>query len=339
MRLHCAAALLLLLPAAAQDLYEVLGVAEDASDKDIKSAYRSLSLKYHPDKGGDASLFQDISAAYEVLSDGEKRALYDAGGLQAVEKAGKTDMFGRPAGVPKGEDVSVTVRVPLAEVYNGGNATVHLTRRVVCRGCAGDVATPRCAQCGPTCPPQKRMIQQRMGPGMVIQREVEEPSSERCADEPRSLSFLIERGQPEGHVHTFERAGEQTPGMIAGDVRVIVQTEPHAAFVRNGDDLELELPISLRQALLGFSRELRHLDGRAVVVAKEGVSSPGEVVELADEGMPRHGTPSERGTLRVRLGVKFPTALTESERQFVAANFRDEHDHGASSRRPADSQQ
>ena len=125
--------------------------------------------------------------------------------------------------------------------------------------------------------------------------------------------------------------------MIAGDVRVIVQTEPHAAFVRNGDDLELELPISLRQALLGFSRELRHLDGRAVVVAKEGVSSPGEVVELADEGMPRHGAPSERGTLRVRLGVKFPTALTESERQFVAANFRDD-DHGASSRRPAVSQ-
>ena len=73
--------------AVAQDLYDVLGVAEAATDREIKSAYRKMSLKHHPDKGGDERVFKEVSAAYEVLSDGEKRALYDVGGMSAVDQA------------------------------------------------------------------------------------------------------------------------------------------------------------------------------------------------------------------------------------------------------------
>ena len=86
------------------DAYELLGLASrEASDAEIKKAYRRLSVKHHPDKGGDAAAFKELTSAYEVLSDGERRALYDVGGMSAVEKgAGGRDMFGRSTGVPKG---------------------------------------------------------------------------------------------------------------------------------------------------------------------------------------------------------------------------------------------
>ena len=112
------------------DLYEILGIADAATDAEIKRAYRQMSLKHHPDKGGDPKRFTEISFAYEVLSDGEKRALYDAGGWSAVEKgSGGTDPWGRPTGVPKGGDVSVTVTVPLEDMYVGGRVRATVRRR------------------------------------------------------------------------------------------------------------------------------------------------------------------------------------------------------------------
>lgn len=104
------------------DLYDILDVTVEATEKEIKSAYRKLSLKHHPDKGGDAMRFKEITRAYEILSDGEKRALYDVGGMTAVDEgsSGRTDPWGRPIGVRRGDNVEVTVNVPLEDMYKGG---------------------------------------------------------------------------------------------------------------------------------------------------------------------------------------------------------------------------
>ena len=164
------------------------------------------------------------------------------------------------------------------------------------------------------------MVTRRMGM-MRVQQEVMEASEERCKTEVKPLRVEIERGTPEGHVVTFERVSEQASGTLPGDVRLQLSTAPHAAFTRSGDDLEMQLHVPLRQALLGFEKQVRHLDGHAVLVRNEAVSSHGQVLVLPGEGMPKHGTPSEFGDLRVELIIKFPSAITRAERAFVAQNF------------------
>ena len=341
---------------AAEDLYDILGIDESATEREIKNAYRKLSLLTHPDKpGGDAELFKEVSRAYEVLSDGNKRALYDAGGDSALEKGvGATDPWGRPIGVQKGGDSVVTVNVPLEDLYKGGSVRATVHRRVVCRGCGtasrrskgsqkssldaqwarlkqqqrggkpgGQQAQPaedKCESCGPSCPPEVRVVQRRMG-HMIMNQEIQEESKERCKKEAKVLVAEIERGAPEGTEVVFARASEQTPGKIPGDVKVRLRAAKHAVLTRNGTDLTMSFAIPLRDALIGFERTIRHLDGHEVVIANRGVSSHGQVLTLKGEGMPVHGVPSEYGDLHVTLKIVMPKQLTSEERAFAAQHF------------------
>lgn len=322
----------LLLVAAAEEIdpYEILGVDESATDREIKKAYRTLSLKHHPDKGGDAAVFKRVSEAYEVLYDGEKRALFDAGGMAAVAKGvGGTDPWGRPTGVPKGGDVSVTVSVPLEDMYKGGTVRASVRRRVVCRGCAATIwrgrpqeqsGKEKCVGCGPSCPPEKKLVQRRMGM-MIMNQEVEEPSKERCKEDEKVLTATIERGAADGHEIAFPRASEQSPGKIPGDIKVRLKASKHAVFTRNGTDLHMKMRIPLRQALLGFEVSIRHLDGHSVTIKHDGIASHGQVITLANEGMPVHGVPSEFGKLHVQLAIDMPTTLTPEEKDFAQTHF------------------
>ena len=203
--------LLLLLAAtlvAEEDLYAIS--ASTTPRTSAKSGrLRKLSLKHHLDKGGDTQLFKKVTSAYEVLSDGDKRALYDAGGMDAVEKGtGGRDPFGRPVGVQRGHDVSVTVDVPLEDMYKGGSVRAAINRRVVCRGCSttprGQPPPDRCAGCSASCPPVTKVVQRRMGM-MIMNQEVQEPSKERCKEDQKVLHAEIERGAAEMSEIVFPR--------------------------------------------------------------------------------------------------------------------------------------
>ena len=258
------------------DLYDLLNISPQANPQEVKKAYRALSLKHHPgglqpctlsrarpaltlpfrrlaDKGGSTEKFKQITQAYEVLSDGDKRARYDAGGMKAVDEEPRRDPWGRPIGVQKGKDVSSKIRVTLEDLYNGRTINAQVRRRIVCRGCRTNRASPRCEGCGPSCPAERKTVQKRMG-NMIFNQEVQVPSEEQCKEEPTTLEAVVERGMAQGATITFERASEQTPGMVPGDVVLQLMTATHRVFKRDGADLSMVLRLTLRQALLGLTR-------------------------------------------------------------------------------------
>jgi len=318
-------------PVVVRDFYEVLGVEQDITDKAIKKAFRKLSIKYHPDRNPSeeaAEIFAEIRNAYEVLGDREKRILYDMGGMEAVEEMAKEDersqggramdpfaaFFGggQRRNSKRGEDTHLQFTVSLEDMYNGNNMEAVIERRVVCRRCKNKKDDARCALCG-RCPNEIKMVNRQMGPGMIVQQQMEVKSEERCKEEETALDVVVEKGMGEGAKLTFRLMGEQTPGKIPGDIIFIIKEQPNKMFRRNGSDLEMTVDITLREALLGFNKEFSHLDGHIFEVTANTVSIPDQVLVLKGQGMPVHEFPSEYGNLKVKLNVVFPRKLTDKQ--------------------------
>lgn len=283
------------------DLYEELGLDSGASEKAIKQAFRKLSLRYHPDKTrSDPALtarFTSIREAYDVVSDQEQRALYDAAGLKLVSDA-------RHQKLEKGPAVQGEVEVTLEQLYNGEEAPRSVARKVICRGCAEHL-TERCRRCTAQCANEVEVRNVQMGP-MVVQQQVEVPSRQRCRVENVALAVAVERGMADGERLSFKGMGEQQPGKIPGDVVLVLRAAPHPSFRRAGADLHVALEVSLREALLGFERTLTHLDGRRITFTVDGVTKPSGVVRIGGEGMPQRGDPTQRGDLYIKLHFAMP---------------------------------
>jgi len=308
------------------DLYEIMGLDEDATDKEIKKAFRKLSLKYHPDKnqgdGEAADKFREITDAYEILSDEKKKFQYDFGGMKAVkegEKPDQMDFFGGLFGggqrdSKKGGDANMESAVTLEQLYNGAVSKASIERRVVCRGCAGKKGKKKekCKACG-RCPNEVKMVQRQMGPGFMVQQQEEVPSKEKCKNEKKVLEIVVEKGMPDGAQLRFEYASEQKPGQVPGDVIISLKQKKHPRFERKGDHLHHSMKISLKQALTGFSATILHLDGRTVDVSNKGITRPFQTVVVRGEGMPVHEVPSQFGDMHVTYEVEFPRELNAQQ--------------------------
>ena len=325
----------------AGELYEILGVPEDATDKQIKKAYRKLSLKYHPDKNpGDAAAqrkFNLVRDAYEVLSDPDKKILFDTGGMASVKEhakeeaqreaqGGRQDPFSaffgggqqQQGNSKKGQDFQANLDVTLEQLYNGAEVPTSISRRVVCRGCKGKKAKgkPHCKECK-RCPNETKTVQRQVGPGFMVNQQVEVKSKEKCKEQSVTLKAEIERGHDNGAQIKFPRMSEQKPGQIPGDVIFVLKTKEHGRYVRRGNDLHMGINLTLKEALLGFSRTFQHLDGHDFTVASKGVTKPFQVIRLAGEGMPHHDVPSQKGTLHVKCTIKMPKKLTDKQIELV----------------------
>jgi DnaJ-class molecular chaperone len=307
------------------DFYEVLGVSRDATDKEIKKAFRKLSVQNHPDKGGNKEVFQQIQRAYEVLSDEELRLVYDHAGLEGLDQHEKSanapaspfDAFfggGHQRNMNRGPEAKVDMQVSLEDMYNGNEVSMSIKRRVVCRNCKGrsNWKKEHCASCG-ECPPEVKMVQQQVAPGFVVQQQQQVPSEHRCKQEPKELKMTVEKGAPDGHEVRFKGASEQSPGQVPGDVVVSLKQKSHHTFTRKGDHLHMTMDISLKEALTGFSRIVKQMDGRDIVVEETGVTGPYSTKTIKGEGMPKHGVPSETGDLKIQMKVKFPKSLTPDQ--------------------------
>mmetsp|Transcript_23397 Transcript_23397/g.53697 ORF Transcript_23397/g.53697 Transcript_23397/m.53697 type:complete len:286 (+) Transcript_23397:205-1062(+) len=251
-------------PADTTKLYETLEVEKDATQKEIKKAYFRLSKTHHPDKGGDEHKFKEISAAYEILSDPEKRKAYDQYGLEGIDDEGGAaargeDLFSmffgggrgsRRAGPRKGPSVNHPIKVSLEDLYNGKTVKLAVNRKVI----VGD--SKICEKCGG----QGVVMEVRqIGPGMITQMQRSCPQCDgqgntaKTKSERKVLEVHIEKGMKHNQKVQFRGMADEVPGMEPGDVNFIVQEKDHELFKRKGADLLVTKDISLNQALCGFS--------------------------------------------------------------------------------------
>ncbi|KAK6186104.1 hypothetical protein SNE40_008205 [Patella caerulea] len=323
--------------------YDILGVKPNASDSEIKKAYRKLALKYHPDKNpSEGDKFKQISQAYEVLSDAKKREIYDRGGEEAI-KGGDAggggfhspmdifDMFfgggGRSRGPAKGKDVIHQMKVSLEDLYNGTTRKLAVQKNVICSNCEGrggkEGAVGKCGNCRGT---GMCVRIHQLAPGMV--QQVQSVCNEchgqgekinpkdRCKNclgkkvikERKILEVHVDKGMRDEQQIRFSGEGDQEPGLEPGDIIIVLDEKEHPVFKRRGTDLKMDMELELVEALCGFSKSIQTLDDRTLIIS----TLPGEVVKNGDikcvlkEGMPVYKDPFEKGRLVIIFNVNFP---------------------------------
>lgn len=325
-------------------LYEVLGVSKSATCVEIKKTFRKLALKHHPDKGGDVDKFKEMSAAAEILTDEEKRKIYDEYGLEGLEEGGGggggmddiLSMFmggggrRRQRGPQKGEDIVHPIRASLEDMYNGKTTRLAINRNKKCGECDGRGGKVGCERECSDCQGRGVRVQMRqIGPGMVQQMQSACPTckqtgkimneADKCkvckgkktVKDRKVLEVVIEKGMKNGQKIKFRGEADELPGTIAGDVVFVVQEKEHEQFQRKNSDLVIKMNLTLSEALCGFTKTITHLDGRVLRIDSPAgkVIKPDSVHMINGEGMPYHGNPFTKGRLFVMFIVDFPATL------------------------------
>jgi len=302
--------------AAGPSYWEILGLEQAAPHKAIHKNFRRKSLQHHPDKDrtptGNAK-YREVREAYDVLGDDEKRNVYLLGGNKLLEDLKKADSG-------RGPKNQISISVDLAELYTGKEINRQINRKIVCRGCKDNPRAHHCRNCNEQCANEKQLVNVRMG-HMIFQQEQWVQSQERCRVVKENIDLLLEPGTRDKTEVTFKGLGEQQPGMLPGDVIVKIKARDHPRFKRRVDTLIMDLEISLKEALLGFSRTFKHLDGHTVDLQVEGPIQVGASIEIEGEGMPKPNDPTIRGPLMLQLKHKMPATLTDAQRQAIEQAF------------------
>ncbi|KAI0303829.1 hypothetical protein B0F90DRAFT_1626133 [Multifurca ochricompacta] len=346
--------------ASAADLYKVLDLDRSASEQDIKKAYKRLSRKYHPDKNHDPdaeSKFVEVAHAYEILTDPAKKQIYDRHGEEGLKAheggqhqyANPFDMFSQFFGggfqaheqVRRGPTSVSEFEVSLADIYTGASIDFIIKKRVLCDHCRGSGAATdgdihQCSECGGS---GVRVVKQQIFPGMfaqsqvtcnkcggrgrVIVRQCPACGGHKVLDHAAHFTLEVPRGSPEGHEVVFEGEGDESPDWEPGDVvlRLRGRTEKGGWRRKESSLYWKETMGSTRCALLGFTRNLTHLDGHVISLARKGVTQPGFVQTIKGEGLPHFERPSSYGDLFVEYNVVLPTRLATETRQGLAEAF------------------
>jgi molecular chaperone DnaJ len=338
--------------------YETLGVQTDATPEEIKKAYKKLARKLHPDMnpGEDAAdRFKAVTHAYEVLSDPQKRRIYDTTGNENGTDNGFSGgyngagfafqdifetFFGGGAGqsgpasrVRRGQDALIAVRIELKDAVFGVNKKLEVDTAVVCGRCDGSCCEPgtepvRCGVCGGSGHIQ-RPVRSILGQVMTMATcptcqgfgtEIPSPCNE-CGGEGRvrsrrSLTVKIPAGVSTGTRIQLAGQGEAgTAGGPSGDLYVEIRVAAHPTFTREGDDLHATLSVPMTAAALGSEMTLETFDGEQGITLRPG-SQSGDVVTLHDLGAARlRGT--GRGDLLVHVRVETPTKLDAEQEELL----------------------
>ncbi|KAF9931454.1 hypothetical protein BGZ67_005292 [Mortierella alpina] len=365
-----------------KDYYSILGVSKDADDDQIKKAYRKLALKYHPDKNQAADAqkkFHDISEAYEVLSDSNKRAVFDQYGEEGLKGGGGAGPGGPsgaggfpggaggfpggfgdfPGGGGGGHTFTFTssggpgggmgggfrptnaddIFKQFFSSFGGGNNPFGDDDMGGFGGMSGGMPGGMPGGAGKM--PRGRASQQQQQqssapekpPALVrplavsledlakgvtkrlkVVRKVQDGSG-RSSE--KILTVEVKPGWKAGTKIRFPNEGDELASGAIQDIEFVIEEKPHPQFTRRGDDLIVELELSLMESLTGFSKTVKTLDGKTLPVSASGtrVIQPGQEEKFPGEGMPISKKPGQRGDLIVKFKVRFPEQLTPSQKE------------------------
>ncbi len=336
---------------AARDYYAILGVPRDADEGDLKKAYRNLARTYHPDKNpGNKKAedrFKEISEAYTVLSDPDKRAHYDRFGTAPAAGGGADvgfttiveDLFesfgffggggNRRPRAQRGEDLRYDLEITLEEAAEGVEPKLQIPRHETCETCEGSGREP--GTMPETCGSCRGQGQVRFSQGFLTvarpcptcrgQGRINRYPCKACSGEGRQskerlLKVTIPAGVEDGN--QLRLSGEGEGGQLggpAGDLYVVIHVRAHDVFVREGPHLLCELPITFPQAALGDTVEVPVLKGKAELTVPPG-TQPGQRLVLKGKGMP-HLRGRGRGDLFYEVVVEVPTRLSARQKELL----------------------
>jgi molecular chaperone DnaJ len=338
---------------ARRDYYDVLGLPRDADPTEIKRAYRALALRYHPDQNRDdkhaEEKFKEVSEAYTVLSDPEKRARYDrlghlglsrdAAGIDPLSvdleamKSLFTNLFGDLIGGRKGKgrDLRYTLEISMAEAAHGANKTIRFPVRADCPTCqgsgarGGEAGLKVCATCtgkgdvktGKGIFSLSRTCTVCQGVGKVVVDACPDCRGMGLTDQQREYTVSVPPGTDDGSARRISGQGEPgRRGGSPGDLNVTVKIQPHPLLRRDGALLICDLPLSFTQAALGCQIDVPTLEGRVEMKIPPGTQS-GATFRLRGKGYPAAVGQTARGDLHIKVHVETPQHLHEAQRALL----------------------
>ena len=340
----------------ARDYYDILGLSKSASDTEIKSSYRKSAMKYHPDRNpGDKKAeekFKEISEAYEVLKDPQKKAAYDqyghaafsqgtggnpGGGFSGFGTGGFSDIFedmfgmggdSRRRSASTGSDLRYDLSVSLEQAFSGDQVEISLTVPAKCEACNGSGASKgsqpkQCGQCGGYGKVRaqqgfftiERTCAACSGAGEIIGDPCRPCKGQGRVNKNKKLSVNVPAGVDNGTRIRLSGEGEAgARGSTAGDLYIFIDIKDHSLFQRDGKDTFIEVPVNFVDAVLGNSIQVPCIDGSKAKMNLSAGTQSGTRLRMKGKGMPglRGGS---RGDQYVQINVETPVGLSKKQEE------------------------
>jgi DnaJ family protein A protein 2 len=324
-------------------LYDALGISKGATHQEIKKSYRKLAKQHHPDRGGDTKKFKSVAHAYNILSDSDKRKMYDQFGVtdsQNVNTNHPKNMFDMFHSQEKTstEDIVFPLKVNLEDLYQGATRKLRVTIKKICVECVGKGGQGQSIVCVECQGKGKRVKLVTIAPGMFQKSFVDcttcnatgNKLSDLCitckgkgtAKHQKTISVMIHKGMTNGQRITYPEEADEAINKKPGNIIIVLQQNKHHLYERKNENLFCDVHINIQESLCGFTKTIPFFNHKKILLVQDDIiTAPEHWFKAAEYGMPVFEEPFRKGSLFVRFILDFPTSLTSAQKNSIRQVF------------------